>query len=396
MVVFITLFTSSTAERRYQPGQLNTVNQRREEPVGNGAWRLNCLTPVSSPIRGPKNKSGSKSCNATPRQSQLGGSVREKVAAKNRASPSTPRMPIPSRSIMRRTGAVVGAGHNLASPICLLSSSPVASVQGRRQTPEQIKPGASLSHVRKVILEHHSPDLVTKELKSTPATNSMGSVGNMLIRETTIKACDRQVENIASSSAQHVVLDKSQKSRRKRLADEGPCFTSVSSKKRRRTASTVDRQPGITLHEINDVGVSSAVSSKETMGSKQESQIPSEGSLIPTERENLALKRMDIAQQLANSYPHLAAPSYEKTRAKQLAKLKKKDLRRAGAESISTKQKPVQTRTIFSFETVDDDDGGMDWSRSKQLADDLRDAVANGRKPALPLLKCAQSSSPSP
>ena len=135
----------------------------------------------------------------------------------------------------------------------------MASVQGRRQTPEQIKPGAGLSHVRKVIPEHHSLNLVTKEFKSTPAKNSMGSAGNMLLRETTIKACDRQVENIASSSAQHVVLDKSQKpeSRRKRLADGGPSFTSVSSKKRRRTASTVDPQPGITLHEINDVGVSS-------------------------------------------------------------------------------------------------------------------------------------------
>ena len=68
----------------------------------------------------------------------------------------------------------------------------------------------------------------------------------------------------------------------------------------------------------------------------------------------------------------------------------------AGADAVSTKQKLLQSRTILSFETVDDDDGGMDWNRSKRLAEDLRDAIANGKRPVLPLLKCAQSPSPSP
>ena len=459
---------------------LNADNQRREEPVGNGAWRLNRLTPVvSSPIRALTNKSGSKSCNVTPRQSQLGGSVRKKVTAKdktspstprtpfqsitrsrgavvgaghslaspicllssppavstqggrqtseqikpsaglfnvtprqsqlggsvrkkatakNRASPSTPRTPTPSQSITRSRGAVVGAGHSLASPICLLSSSPAVSAQGGRQTSEQIKPNAGISHVaRTTYPKHHSPNLITKEFKATPATNSMGSAGNMLIRETTIKVCDRQIENTASSSTQHVVLDTSQKRPRKHSTDEGPSFTPVSSKKRRRAASTVDLQPGITLHDINDVvAPSSAVPSKEALGSNQETQILPGESSIPTEREKLTLKRIDIAQQLANNYPHLVAPSYEKKRAKQLAKFKGKERGRAGADAIGTKQKLVQTQTILSFETVDDDDGGMDWNRSEQLADDLRDALANGRRPVLPLLKCAQSSSPSP
>ena len=351
---------------------LDAVNQRREEPVGNGAWRVNCLTPVlSSPIRAPTDKSGSKSCNVTPRQSQFGGSLRKKVTAKNKASPSTPRTPIPSQSITRSRGAVVGAGHSSASPICLLSSSPAVSEQGRRQTPEQIKPSADVSHVARTLFpKHHSFDLITEEFKSTPVTN------------------------IASSSAQHIVLETSQKRRRNH---EGPSSAPISSKKRRRTASTVDPQPGIMLHEINDVDVSSSVvSSKEAMGSNQETRISSGESPIRTEREKLALKRMDIAQQLAKTYPHLAAPSFEKKRAKQLARLMGKKQGRAGADVTSTKQKLVQTPTVFSFETVDDDDGGMDWNRSKKLADDLRDAVANGRRPVIPSLKCAQSSSPCP
>ena len=391
---------------------LNADNQRREEPVGNGAWRLNRLTPViSSPIRALTNKSGSKSCNVTPRQSQLGGSVRKKVTAKNKASistprtpipsqsitrstgavveagrslaspicllsPSTPRTPIPSQSITRSTGAVVGVGHSLASPICLLSSSPAVSAQEGHQISEQIKPSAGLPHVaRTTFPKHHSLNLITKEIESTPATNSKGSAGNMLIRETTIKVCDRQIENIASSSGQHAVFATSQKYRRKQLTDEGPSFTPVSSKKRRRAASTV----------------SSAV---EAMSSNQEKRIFPGESYSPTERENLTLKRMDIAQQLANVYPHLVAPSYETKRAKQLAKLTGKERERAGEDAIGTRQKLVQTPTILSFETVDDDDGGMDWNRSKQLADDLRDDIANGRRPVLPSLRCAQSSSP--
>ena len=371
---------------------LNADDQGRGEPVGNGAWRLNRLTPVvSSPIRAPTNKSGSKSRNVTPRQSQLSGSVRKKVVAKNKASSSTPRTPILSKSIMRSTGAVVGAGHSLASPICLLSSSPVMPVQGRRQTPEQIKPSASLSHVARVAIpKHHSLNSITS--KSNHATNSM-----VLNRETALKVCDRQIENITSSPAQHVVLNTSQKRRRKHLTDDSPSLTPVIPKKRRRAASTVDPQPGNALHEINNtVASSSAV--QEVTDSNQETRIPSGESLVPTEREKLALKRMDIAQQLANTYPHLAAPSYKKKRAKQLAKLMGKERGRANAgtdaDIISTRQKLAQTRTVLSFETVDDDDGGMDWNRSKRLADDLRDAVENGRRPVLPSLKCAQAAEP--
>ena len=365
--------SSQTAAQNVDISQelLNAVNQRREEPVGDGAWRVNCLTPVvSSPIRVPVNESGSKSCNITPRQSQLGGSLRKKVTAKNKTSPSTPGTPIPSLSITRSTGAVVRAGHSFASPICLLSSSPVVSPQGGRQTSEQIKPSAGLSHVARTLFpNHHSLNLINEEFKSIPVTD------------------------IAPSSAQHLVLETSQKRRRKH---EGPFFTPINSKKRHRTASTVDTQAGIMLHEIDDVVVSSSVvSSKGAMGSNQETRIHSGESPIRTEREKLALKRMDIAQQLANTYPHLAAPSYEKKRAKQLAKLMGKKRGRAGADATSTKQKLVQTQTIFSFETVDDDDGGMDWNRSKKLADDLRDAVTNGRRPVIPSLKCAQSPSPS-
>ena len=355
-------------------------SQGRGEAVGNGAWRLNCPTPaVSSPIRASTNRSGLKSCDVTtPRQSQLSASVCKKVAAKSPAT-STPN----SRLITQSTGATVGS---LAFPTCLLSSSPEVPAKGRRRTPERIKPSAGPSHVRRTVLpKPHALNSTTKGSKSIPATSSMN---NLLIRET--ENCDHQGENIVPSSLPPTyVFDTSPhvSAKRKHITDERPSLAPDGSKKRRHLASTIDPQPEVTLHPINNVVVC-----RVAVDSNLETQIPSKENLISTEREKLALKRMDIAQQLANAYPHLVAPSYEQKRANQLAKLMKKEQGRASA----TKQSLVQSQTIFSFETVDDDDGGMDWNRSKQLADDLRDAVANGRRPVLPSLKCAQSPSPSP
>ncbi|KAF8164733.1 hypothetical protein B0H34DRAFT_208960 [Crassisporium funariophilum] len=131
--------------------------------------------------------------------------------------------------------------------------------------------------------------------------------------------------------------------------------------------------------------------------------------LCSSERENWQLKRTDIAQQLANAYPHLVASSYATKREKQLARLAKKQEMLAAATTIrdppyqsvdpvvSTSSRTiVLTKTIASFETVDDDDGGMDWNRSRTLANALREDLAKGRKLSLPALKCAQSQSQDP
>lgn len=352
---------------------LNTGGSKgRGEPVGNGAWRLNRLTPVvSSPICAPLNKSGSKSRNVI-RQSQPAGSV-----------------------------------HSLASPICLLSSSPVVPAKGRRQTPKQTKPSADPWHVARTALSKPHAH-ASKASKSTTAATSIGFAGNMLIRNRTFKIRDHETENIFSPSVPpplpSFVLNTSANAsaKGKRLADELPSLTPDNSKKQRRGSSTLHLQPGVTSqYQVNDGGISSsAVSSKEAINSPFPAE---EESFIHTERGKLALQRMDIAQQLANAYPHLVAPSYEQKRVKQLAKLTGKGPGRAAAHAINrsetintANQKLVRSRTILSFETVDDDDGGMDWNRSRQLADEVREAIATGRKPVLPLLKCAQSPSPSP
>jgi len=55
----------------------------------------------------------------------------------------------------------------------------------------------------------------------------------------------------------------------------------------------------------------------------------------------------------------------------------------------------LRTRpTVSSFEAVHDgDDVGMDWERSRSLADRVRSAIASGKPIPLPGLKCADSQS---
>ena len=362
------------------PERLNAGSKRRGEPVRNGGWRLNRPTPaLFSPIRASPNKSGS---NVTPGQTQLDASVRKNVAAKhNKAPPATP-----SRSIRPSTGVTtVSTGHSLDFPICLLSSSPVAPVKGRRQSPEQTNASPDPSSIGRLALPNPGA------LNVTSASTSMGISGTVL------KTCNHHTVNTRSSSVSRPISlvlnpNPNTSSKRKHLIDE---FPPDSSKKRRRAPGPAP-QPDIALRRINVVVPSSSVvSSKTSINPIPETRFPPEESFMPTERDKLRLQRMDIAQQLANTYPHLVAPSYERKRAKQLVKL-----RRAAAENTNhrceVKQKLQQSQTIFSFETVDDDDGGMDWNRSRLLADDLRDAVAEGRRPVLPALRCAQSPSPCP
>jgi hypothetical protein len=137
----------------------------------------------------------------------------------------------------------------------------------------------------------------------------------------------------------------------------------------------------------------------------------------------IQVKRIDMSQQLATTYPHLVAPTYAQKLDKQIAWLKRKKqenlLAAVGSQSdlaphpadgqaqpprtltslahppAKGAQKLGVTRTIFSFDTVEDDDGGMDWNRSRQLIDALREDLKSGRKPKLPPLVCAQSPSQS-
>ncbi|KAG6856996.1 hypothetical protein H0H87_011090 [Tephrocybe sp. NHM501043] len=131
-----------------------------------------------------------------------------------------------------------------------------------------------------------------------------------------------------------------------------------------------------------------------------------EEGLSSVRRSQLRRKRLSIAERLVEARPDLVDPSYAGKRTRLLARsagsaplqpfqsagwgaprnTKGKDNQEKGNEKLAI---PI----LESFETVEDDDGGMDWNRSKRLEEALRADVLNGRRPMLPALLCAESQS---
>lgn len=118
-------------------------------------------------------------------------------------------------------------------------------------------------------------------------------------------------------------------------------------------------------------------------------------------------QRIKIGERLAQSRPGHVAPSYAAKRAKLLARCVRLEAKESHAQALA--ELGVTTAicfmrheefgclrsepTIPSFDTVDNDDGGMDWNRSRDLADAVRLAITNGQPVSLPPLKCADSQS---
>lgn len=116
-------------------------------------------------------------------------------------------------------------------------------------------------------------------------------------------------------------------------------------------------------------------------------------------RARSCLQRIKIGERLAQLRPGAVAPSYASKRARLLAKHARLEAKTSHARAVAelgTEKAFGLLRsepTITSFDVIEDDDGGMDWNRSRDLADAVRAAIANGQPISLPPLKCADSQS---
>ena len=113
------------------------------------------------------------------------------------------------------------------------------------------------------------------------------------------------------------------------------------------------------------------------------------------QRSRFHAQRLSIAERLAQARPDLVASTYESKRAALLAReakvQEKHRIRERGRQKKEMKARLEATGTLLSIGTVDDDDGGMDWERSRVLAEAVKADIANGQRPMLPLLICAES-----
>ncbi|KAF5361843.1 hypothetical protein D9756_002075 [Leucocoprinus leucothites] len=175
----------------------------------------------------------------------------------------------------------------------------------------------------------------------------------------------------------------------------------------------VSRVPNGFSPDINNQSMThkSAALAKSLLGlpSRRSSHRRSTPTKPRVERAHFYLQRIKIGERLAKSRPEAVASSYATKREKLLARYVKLETKESYARAVAKKggvagiENTAMSResirglrvepTVLSFETVDDDDGGMDWNRSRDLADVVRSAIANGQPISLPTLKCADSQS---
>lgn len=156
----------------------------------------------------------------------------------------------------------------------------------------------------------------------------------------------------------------------------------VSSQEVRQTALPIDVQLLV---------VANTEPQKDASGSKSKSKRVRK---MKRGEEDMLVKRLRISGRLARARPDMVVPTYGKTRARLLQRLAEvggKELVPDTEEKSGIPQE--RSSSLLSFYTVDDGDGdgGMDWQRTRKLAEAVREDVQNGRRVILPMLMCTDS-----
>jgi hypothetical protein len=300
------------------------------------------LTPVSSPIR--------------PAEKAPSGQIRQLTT------------PSPSHR---------NSGRSLASPICLLSSSPLQTIfslepKSELKVPEKFALKSPLAEQKNRISE----DMESSLTCHYPDFSGAGSSQNRS-KSPILHFLSSQVSNFSSPGAGEQVLEH------KSLVV-----------RRTKPASSLRR------------------------ASHTRSPLPKKRQVQPA---HPYLQRIRIGERLALSRPDAVAPSYASKRQNLFRRYVRLETKESYAQAVaeigdvtstSAPDNPTIAKgsqqqqssggglrnepTVLSFDDVVDienDDGGMDWNRSRDLADEVRGAIANGRPISLPALKCADSQS---
>jgi DNA cross-link repair 1C protein len=419
-----TWWASSQPDEEEQEGQIgadvlaqSTPVKRHTEPGGDGAWRLNRMTPESSPVR--LQRIPSKPHSSMPERSQLAQSKARR--------PNEPMQASRVNSIAKKPS--LSPGHSLASPICLLTSS--SPPQGLTvEQPVLSKKFHSIPS-RALVFPSHPV--------AGPSIASGSRQGKFLVIDNAASPCPPQrPRNVASSSTRpppdQPLWPIAPSSSKKHPRREDEISTLVVSKKPRHDASILkDPSPVVapnaskiikttTISSVTKASTSISSISSSTSGKKEVHPDAYSAVTSPlSEKDAARLRRLKISQELAKAYPDMVSASYATKRDKQLERLKKgkqksvdisishcdeskaSTLSRAGDSDsriqppgpASASRKLAPAKTLPSFEPVEEDgDGEIDWNRSRMLAEAIKEDIKYGRKLSLPALLCAQSQSP--
>lgn len=107
----------------------------------------------------------------------------------------------------------------------------------------------------------------------------------------------------------------------------------------------------------------------------------------PATRRSSIAERLKIAEHLALALPERVVPSYHARRARLMSSHVKLEAQTAYDEA--------RGKLPSSFETVYDEGekerSQVDWERSREIAEEIREDLRNGRRPVMPALTCTES-----
>ncbi|KAF9483033.1 hypothetical protein BDN70DRAFT_852304 [Pholiota conissans] len=368
--------------------QSTPVKTPSKVPGSDGAWRLNRMTPESSPVRPVRISQRSNFKSGTSGQSKP---VKEKAREVHEPA--------------KASSSKLTAGHSLASPICLLSSSPI--MHPHTSTPSK----KSYSTTSRALVFSSQPNT------TSPSASKSTRRKSPLYKDKLSPLVQKVPRSAATSSAQLIDNATGQlltSSSGKHLRQDDEASSPIPSKKSRLTGSnsrTASHQRVSAEVVMPSAPLSSTTATQEV---KKAFTFP-----VLSERDAIQLKRLDMAQQLAQAFPERAAASYPMKRERLIARLESRQksvdisktphtapgsdrpssaasnpcIRESSVRGPARKLAPA--KTLASFEAVlEAGDSDMDWNRSRMFAEAIKDDVKHGRKLSLPPLECAQSQSP--
>jgi hypothetical protein len=360
---------------------------RGGEAVRDGTWRLNCLTPISSPL-GPSKVDEQKWMRSVlwptsklPPSSSVGSSPLVHTPVKN----GHPKRGDASKTLP------------LASPFSLDVSSPLAATNPIRLLISNQTSSGSPVH-GKHTLEPAKSLLSTSLARQAPLSKTY----------TRPKGKHPSRSFIASTPV-----------RRQRPAEQAEAGEDPKKRRLNHNVNVALTEEIVLIEQIDRSGLLSRKSIDPVISKNQKSRelspSPSSVPWVATEREHWHMKRLAMSEKVAAALPSMVQPSFWKKRERQVKQLERKTARRSGVGSgqgdrvdvhgvAPRTPEPMVIRdlrglmpepTLLSFETVhDEQEAEMDWNRSRMLVEAIREDVKKGRKPIIPPLQCAQSQSP--
>ena len=358
---------------------LSPIKGKGLEPISNGDWRMNRLTPVSSPFR-PRHLVP----NHAPLTPSTSSRSKDKVACAPHYLLVTSRSPrqAPLKPTIRKK-----LGCDLASPICLSSSPTVPTRVTNSVSPLVL---TRKKHAEGTLTFSKPRALAFPGLSEKPTLNSNNA-------------------QLVAEYAHHDFTTPDQSSRKRpRVEDNEPEHLS----KKALAQISTPLNPACSPPIFGPSNINSPL--VRVLCTRAVQKAANSSPYMPSESDKLTRERMEMAQKLSITYPDRVQPRYYKKVSRQKARLDRKQKSQSVPDiakvplkavpplpitsttdeiaAVSTTHGTLRHVNIVVFDPIYDDKGaGEDLNRTRQIEESAKQALADGRKPVFPRLISLES-----